>query len=177
MRNNSNTLTLKQYVSEQKELIKLDYDLETEEKQKTDIPSIDLYFILRTKTLSGDSKEFRKWTTTLPLPKNLIPPEYLIVNDPTYVNISDKMHVEFLDCSKEPIEGTVMKIKDGELTVVFELDWEEDTARHKCSIKFLPNDIVYKRKLNALHKLKHLNENLKNMLCRIYPTKQNIPKN
>ena len=86
------------------------------------------------------------------------------------------MHVEFLDCSKDPIEGTVMKIKDGELTVVFELYWEEDTARHKCSIKFFPNDIVYKRKLNALHKLKHLNENLKNMLCRIYPTKQNIPK-
>ena len=36
----------------------------------------------------------------MPLPKNLIPPEYLIVNDPTYANISDKMYVEFLDCSK-----------------------------------------------------------------------------
>ena len=88
----------------------------------------------------------------MPLPKNLIPPEYLIVNDTTYVNISDKMYVEFLDCSKDPIEGTVMKIKDGELTAVFELYWEEDTARHKCSIKFLPYDIVYKRKLNALYK-------------------------
>lgn len=169
-------ITLKQYVEEQEELIKLEYSLETAEKQKTEIPSIDLCFILRTKTLPGDSKETRKWTTTLPLPKNLIPPEYLIINDPTFVNVSDKIYIEFLKSSKEPIEGTVMKIKDGELTAVFELDWEEDTARHKCSIKFLPNDIVYKRKLNALKKLKHLNNDLKNMLCRKYPTQQINPK-
>lgn len=166
---------LRSYIKNQRELIKLEYELETKEKQKTKIESIDLCFILRTKTLPGEKIESRKWTTTLPLPKNLIPPEYLIINDPTYVNVSDKMCVEFLNCDKDPIKGTVMKIRDGELTALFELDWEEDSARHQCSIAFLPNDTVYKRKMDALNKLNNLNANLKNMLCRIYPTEQNIP--
>ena len=47
----SHCLTLKQYVNEQLQLIQLDYELETNEKQKTEIPSIDLCFILRTKSL------------------------------------------------------------------------------------------------------------------------------
>ena len=117
-----NTLTMKQYISKQRELIQLEYDLETEEKQKIGITSIDLCFILRSKTIPKEKKETRIWTTTLPLPKNLIPPEYLIVSDPTFVNVSDKIRVDILDSDKEPIEGTVMKIRDGELTAVFELD-------------------------------------------------------
>lgn len=36
--------------------------------------------------------------------------EYLIMNDPTYVLISDKMKVEFLDYSKPPTEGKVIKL-------------------------------------------------------------------
>ena len=55
-------------------------------------------------------------------PKKLESPEYLIVSDPTFVNVSDKIRVDILDSDKEPIEGTVMKIRDGELTAVFELD-------------------------------------------------------
>ena len=177
-----NTLTMKQYISKQRELIQLEYDLETEEKQKTGITSIDLCFILRSNTIAKEKKEKKEkketriWTTTLPLPKNLIPPEYLIVSDPTFVNVSDKIRVDILDSDKEPIEGTVMKIREGELTAVFELDWEEDSARHKCSIKFLPNDIVYKRKMNAINKLKNLKKELKDMLCGIYPTNQRIPR-
>lgn len=172
---------LDKYIKKQKRLIKLEYWLETKEKQKTKIPNIDLYFICRNRF---SLKEKKIWTTTLPLPKNLIPPEYLIIADPTYVNISDKMIVNFIDGSKRPIEGEVIKIREGELTASFKLSWKGDSARNKCSIQFLPNDIVYQRKLNALTKLKFLNNNLINMLCRIYPKKQiianiklNLPRN
>ena len=167
-------LTLKQYISQQKELIKLEYELETNEKQKTKIPCIDLFFIARS---TNTTRKTRKWTTKLPLPKNLIAPEYLIVSDPTYVNVSDKMTVEFIDHTDDPIEGKVEKIRDGELTAVFELDWEGETDRRKCSIKFSPSDTVYKRKMYALKQLNGLNKNLKDMLCRRYPNDQIITQN
>lgn len=163
------------YISKQESLIQLDYDLITKEKQKTKMENIDLFFKL--KSNNWTKKKTRTWTTTLPLPKNLIPPEYLIMTDPTYVNISDKMQVRILDSedsedsedSKDSIEGTVIKIFNGELTSIFELDWKENSARHKCTIRFLPNDIVFKRKLKALDFLKGLNDDLKKMLCEIYP--------
>lgn len=163
---------LDEYIEKQKRLIKLEYRLETKEKQKTVIPTIDLLFILRTKSRA---KKVKIWTTSLPLPKNLIPPEYLIINDPTYVNISDKIRVEFLDKSKKPIEGEVIKIRDGQLTALFKLAWNGNVKRHNCFIRFMPNDVVYLRKLESLKKLPYLNNNLKKMLCRIYPKNQMFP--
>ena len=165
-RNQSSNDPFAKYISNQARLVKLDYDLETKEKQKTAIDNVDLVFMLKS---TYWSKKTRNWTTTLPLPKNLIPPEYLIINDPTYVNVSDKIIIIFNDNSKKRIEGSVIKIYNGELTALFQLDWEENSARHICSIHFLPNDIMYKRKINALKNLTRLNINLKNMLIGIYP--------
>lgn len=133
--------TLLQYITEQRNLIMLEYELEKNKKKQSKIPCIDLFFIARSNNTTGKK---RKWTTTLPLPRNLIPPDYLIQADSAYVNVSDKIIVEFVGWNGYKIEGTVTKVKNGELTAVFDLTWSGEIARYMCIITFAPNDIVYK---------------------------------
>ena len=46
-RNQSSNDPFAKYISNQARLVKLDYDLETKEKQKTAIDNVDLVFMLR----------------------------------------------------------------------------------------------------------------------------------
>lgn len=145
MASKSSSILINQYISNQRELINLDYQLQEKEKQKIKISNIDLVFF--PKSLQGLKT---KWETEIPVPRNLISPDYLIFPDPSYINHSDKVKVDFLDCEKDSIEGKIEKIKDNQLTATFHLDWEEESIRHMCSVTFLPNDSIFKAKLNAL---------------------------
>ena len=114
-RNQSSNDPFSKYISNQLSLVKLDYDLETKEKQKTAIYNVDLVFILRS---TYWSKKTRNWTTTLPLPKNLIPPEYLIKNDPTSVNVSDKIIIYFYYLLKDQLRYSFAVPKANEVELL-----------------------------------------------------------
>ena len=147
--------------------------------------NIELHFILKSRKNKGESKD-NIWRVTFPLPKYLIPPEELI-GDPMFVNAGDSIKIKW-DPSLNPsdfkdivssFKGKIMKISGGELTAEFHIKQtlrppdvknpsDPNATRPKriqYDIHFLPNDSVFRRRMNALEKIDRLSRPMKDVLC------------
>ena len=185
--NEEEYLPIHDYIDRQRTLLELAYHYESILKQTTKIPDTTLIInpskliTQITKEVDGHKISFtaRKWMTQFPVPKNLIAPEYLINTNPIYINNTDIVKIKFLDDSHEPIQGTVIEVRNEIVKVVFYLDiekWKEEcTVRSECKIVVFPSDIIFKRSKKALRELPSLNPDIQKMLCGILPKELDIP--
>ena len=167
-----NSRSVAQYIQKQDDLIRKEFKLQKKLKSDSPLENVNLLFICR--SLPNSKSRTRVWAITMPLPANLIQPDYLLINDPAYVNQGDGIGIKFVDEENDEydestesddydffpknkrkkefdIEGDVKLVTHGEVTALFYLDayiWEDcETVRKTCYIRFLPNRAVFQRKL------------------------------
>ena len=157
------------------------------ELKSANIIEAELNFQYLYEDVKKDGGRFTYWSTNLPVPSMLIPPEDLEITSPAYVNPGDGIQIswnpEFNPMEfNEQIElliGEVKTVVHGTVHAVFKIKhglWPPDAIlpewpanikppkRITYKICFLPNPSIYERRMEALEKIEFLPQIIQNVL-------------